>query len=152
MKPKLFVILAVIGLLLVTSIACSKVEGSQNVQRNTHKNLEVTIDEFMQGKNVVRSMEINKGDTLTLILGSNPSTGFRWTENAQISDPAVMKQTKHEFVVPAIKDPQPGAAGKEVWNFDSLKAGTTKISAEYSRPWEGGEQGEWTFDLTVIVK
>jgi hypothetical protein len=23
---------------------------------------------------------------------------------------------------------------------------------EYSRPWEGGEQAEWTFNLTVTVK
>jgi hypothetical protein len=28
----------------------------------------------------------------------------------------------------------------------------TIYTMEYSRPWEGGEKGEWTFTLTVIVK
>jgi len=45
-----------------------------------------------------------------------------------------------------------GAPGKEVWTFKALKKGTTKIAMEYSQPWEGGEKGGWTFNLTVVVK
>jgi len=45
-----------------------------------------------------------------------------------------------------------GAPGEEVWTFKALKKGTSTIALEYSRPWEGGEKGEWTLNLTVIVK
>jgi len=50
------------------------------------------------------------------------------------------------------KSPAPGTPGKEVWTFKTLKKGTTEVSMEYSRPWEGGEKAEWTFDLVVTVK
>ena len=104
----------------------------------------------MQTKNIVRTLEMQRGDTLTLALGSNPTTGFKWTEQTQISDKTIVDQTGHEFVEPAAN--VLGAAGKEVWTYQALKTGTTQISAQYSRPWEGGAKAEWTLDLTVTVK
>jgi len=91
------------------------------------------------------------GDSFTVTLCSNATTGFKWSESAKISDPAVVQQIGHEFVSPKAKGVV-GAAGKEVWTFKALKKGTSTISLEYSRPWEGGEKGEWTFNLTVVVK
>ena len=35
---------------------------------------------------------------------------------------------------------------------EALKKGTTSLSLEYGRPWEGGEKGVWTFELIVTVK
>jgi hypothetical protein len=31
-------------------------------------------------------------------------------------------------------------------------AGTAVISASYDRPWDGGEKGAWTLELTITVK
>ena len=45
-----------------------------------------------------------------------------------------------------------GAAGKEVWTFEAIKKGTTKVRMEYSQPWEGGLKAEWTYTLTVTVE
>ena len=45
-----------------------------------------------------------------------------------------------------------GTPGQEVWTFEALKKGSSTVSLEYDRPWEGGEKGEWTFELTVVVK
>jgi inhibitor of cysteine peptidase len=61
-----------------------------------------------------------------------------------------VEQTGHEYVAPT--SDLMGAPGKEVWTFKALEKGTTIIAMQYSRPWEGGEQAEWTFSLTVIVK
>jgi inhibitor of cysteine peptidase len=84
-------------------------------------------------------------------LGSNQTTGFQWSEQAQVSDSTVLKQTSHEYVVPDSK--LVGASGQEVWNFRALKAGTATISMAYSRPWEGGEEkDEWTYTLDVTVE
>jgi len=42
------------------------------------------------------------------------------------------------------------------WGFSmeiqALKKGASTIYVEYGRPWKGGEKGEWTFRLPVVVK
>jgi inhibitor of cysteine peptidase len=83
-------------------------------------------------------------------LCSNPTTGFQWSKNADIADETVLQQYEHNSIPPEGTEVI-GTAGKDVWSFKSMKAGTTTISFEYSRPWEGGEKGEWTFELNVVV-
>ena len=112
--------------------------------------LEISCDEFMKDKHFTWDVHVTPGDSLTVTLCSNPTTGFKWSESAQIGDETVLKQTDHKFIPPE-KD-IPGAAGKEEWTFKVLKAGKTEAFLEYSRPWEGGEKGEWTFKMTVVVK
>ena len=111
---------------------------------------EVPCDEFMNTGNVTRELEVNAGDLFTVALCSNPTTGFQWSETAQIGDAAIAEQTGHRFIPPG--EQLIGAAGQEIWTFQALQPGTTTIAMEYSRPWEGGEKAEWTFGLTVTVK
>ncbi len=40
----------------------------------------------------------------------------------------------------------------ETEGFKALKKGSSTIYLEYSRPWEGGEKGEWTCTVNVVVK
>lgn len=117
--------------------------------------VEVPCDELANQKNVTRQVEVGVRDTLTVSLCSNPSTGFAWSESAQISDLTIVQQTDHKYVAPTATSgttPATGTPGQEVWTFKALKQGTSTIYVEYSRPWEGGEKGEWTFRLTVVVK
>ena len=114
---------------------------------------ETYCDEFYNNKRISEAIEVNMGDTLVVVLCSNPTTGFQWTEEAQISDTGVLEQVNHEFVGPESEPPPPpGTPGLETWRFKTLKQGTSTIYVEYSRPWEGGEKGEWTYKLTVTVK
>ena len=46
-----------------------------------------------------------------------PSTGYRWTEDAQISDTAVLVQTGHLAI--ASPTAGPGSAGTEMWTFSA---------------------------------
>jgi len=110
----------------------------------------------MKGQHFTWEVEVNAGDEVTVTLCSNPTTGFQWTELAQISNETVLKQTDHKFVPPpkgaGDTPPPPGTPGEEVWTFKALKKGESTISIEYSQPWEGGLKGEWTFLATVTVK
>jgi predicted secreted protein len=165
MKAKLVTCLVMIGL-LISVAACSSVQAAPNsvpkytppptaIQKVAQQTVEATIDEFTQNRNLSRTIEINKGDSLSLVLGANPTTGFSWQEQAQVSDKAVLEQTEHNYIEPVGKDgqaPVMGAPGKDVWVFKSLKTGASEVSLNYSRPWEGGEKGEWAFKLTVVVK
>ncbi len=117
--------------------------------------VDVSCDDFTEQQHLSKSVEVSTGDTLTVTLCSNASTGFQWVEPAQVSDKGVLRQTGHEFITPGEKDgepPAPGTAGQQQWTFEALRKGTTEVAMEYSRPWEGGEKGEWTFTLTVVVK
>lgn len=142
MKAKLVLICAV-GVLSLFLFACAPVARQASV--------EVSCDDFSQQNHITKQVEVGAGGTLTVTLCSNQTTGFMWSETAQISDQSVLQQTDHRFVPPEAEGVV-GAAGREVWTFNALKKGTSTVSVEYSRPWEGGEKGEWTFNLTVTVK
>ena len=141
MKSKLILTCAVVAASLCL-FACTPRQAS----------VDVSCDEFYEQNHISKEVDVAVGDSFTVTLCSNPTTGFQW-ESAQISDQTVLQQTDHKFVPPPERpEPVEGEAGKEVWTFKALKKGTTEVSLEYSRPWEEGEKGEWTFVLTVTVK
>jgi len=114
--------------------------------------VEASCDDFMKLKHISKEVEVNPGESFTVTLCSNPTTGFQW-ESAKISDQAVLQQIEHRFVSPESEPPPPpGTPGQEIWTFKALKEGNSTISIEYSQPWEGGIKAEWTFALTVAVK
>jgi len=140
-KTKLILVCAV-GVLSLLLLACAPVAKQASV--------EVSCDDFSQQPHLSKQVEVAAGGTLTVTLCSNPTTGFEW-ESARISDQAVLQEVDHRFESPETENIV-GAAGKDVWTFKALKKGMSTVSMEYSRPWEGGEKGEWTFNLTVTVK
>ncbi len=142
MKSKLILVCAVVAISLCL-FACLPTSKQVSV--------EVSCDDFTKQQHISQEAEVAVDGSLTVTLCSNPTTGFLWVESAQISDQTVLQQTDHRLVSPEAEGVV-GAAGTQVWTFKALKKGTSTISMEYSRPWEGGEKGEWTFNLTVTVK
>ena len=143
MKIKVILICTVVALSLGV-FACSPTSKQASV--------EVSCDDFYEQNNISKEVEVAVDGSLTVTLCSNPSTGFKW-ESANISDQNVLKQVDYKFVSPESEPPPPpGTPGQEIWTFKVIKKGTSTVSIEYSRPWEGGEKGEWTFNLTVMVK
>jgi inhibitor of cysteine peptidase len=142
MKSKLIPVCIVVALSLCLS-ACMPTSKQVSVA--------VSCDDFMGQNHISQEAQVAVGGSLTVTLCSNRTTGFEWVESAEISDQTVLQQTDHRFVPPE-ETGVVGAAGTQVWTFQALKKGTSTISMEYSRPWEGGEKGEWTFNLTVTVK
>ena len=144
MKSKLMLICVVVAASTFL-IACTSAPKEASV--------EVSCDDFYKQAAIGEEVEVAAGDSFTVTLCSNPTTGFQWSESAQISDASVLQQEDYKFVSPESEPPPPpGTPGQSIWTFKALKKGTSTISMEYSRPWEGGEKGEWTFVLTVVVK
>ena len=140
---KLIIITAFVLLILSLGlIACSTA---------TEKSVEVSCNDFGTQPHRNKQINVAAGNTFTVALCSNPSTGFHWSESAQISDQTIVQQTSHKFV-PLETPDIVGASGKEVWTFKALHKGTNTIIMEYSQPWENGEKGNWTFNLTVVIK
>ena len=111
--------------------------------------VEISCDQFQDSHHSMNEIDLGVGDTVTIDLCSNPTTGFQWEENPDISDTSVLEQTSHEFIPPGTD--VPGQAGREVWVFTTMKKGVSTVSFEYSQPWEGGMKSEWTYTLTVTV-
>lgn len=151
MKAKILVAIALL-LAMVSATACTA--ASAGTPENTNQGMkEITIttsDEFDQNQHIQKEVEIAKGENLVVTLFSNGTTGFSWDENAQIADMDIIQQLKHDVI--DAETNVLGAAGAEQWTFQAKNAGKTTVHLEYSRPWEGGEKGVWTFDLTVTVK
>jgi inhibitor of cysteine peptidase len=151
MKKSRFALLIVISILVITFLACAPAATTPPAPPAPEPvSVTVTCDQFSQNANIVRDVTVVPGAVITVTLCSNPSTGFSWGEQAQISDKEVLKQTSHKTVAAATS--MPGAPGSQVWTFEGLKAGIASASFSYSRPWEGGEKNVQTFVLNVTVK
>ncbi|MBA7647795.1 hypothetical protein ES703_55574 [subsurface metagenome] len=137
MKTRLIVLTSIIAVMSLCLFGCSPAAPSQ-----------VSVDESHNGKKV----EIAVAGTLTVTLESNPTTGFQWSESADISDQTVLEQVDHQFVSPPEDTGMVGAPGKEVWTFKALKKGSSTISMEYRRPWEEDVEPGKTFTLSVVVE
>ena len=106
---------------------------------------ELSVDESYSGKEVI----LAPSGTLTISLVSNPSTGYSWDKEADISDPSVIEQTSHDYE--ASKVPVVGAPGLQVWTFKALGPGTSTISMQYKSPTVSSKAAE-SYSLTVNVK
>ncbi|MFC2032141.1 protease inhibitor I42 family protein [Chloroflexota bacterium] len=145
MKIRLPILMLTAITVLMLAVACAA--PSQKAW------VEVDCDEFYNNHHIEQILQVQLGETFEVKLCSNPTTGFRWSEEAQISDSTVLRQENHEFIGPESEPPPPpGTPGQEVWTLNALKEGSSKILFEYSRPWEGGEKGEWTCTVNVVVK
>ncbi|HEY93705.1 MAG TPA: DUF3221 domain-containing protein [Dehalococcoidia bacterium] len=111
---------------------------------------EVTCDEFASNPHITKEVEITFPGSLVVSLCANPSTGYAW-EKVKIENESIIYQTERNHVSSEAVGVV-GVSEKEVWSFNSGSSGTTTLIFEYSRPWEGGEQDEWTVGLTVVVK
>jgi len=132
---------------LMPSPCCSSPESPEFM---CDVEVELSREDFRTQPNYSGRVYLRIGGELTVILCSNPSTGFSWPESAQISDQAVLVQIDHKWLPPA--NDLIGADNQQVWTFETLNVGSSTIYLEYSQSWESGIKAVWTFRLTVVVK
>jgi len=64
----------------------------------SYTTISISIDTFQNQPHIDAVMNAAVGEELTVTLGSNPTTGFRWSEFAEISDETIVQQTSHKYV------------------------------------------------------
>jgi predicted secreted protein len=111
----------------------------------------VTCDQFSKQANIIQDISVKMGSRVTLSLCSNPTTGFQWSEKAQIGNPQVLEQKSYKFEAPASTG-MVGVPGNAVWTLEAMGLGTSTVYLEYSRNWQGGEKAVQTFKLNVTVQ
>lgn len=119
-------------LVTVAMLVSSMLVGCAFESRNppTDKILQVPMDDVLTQSVITQNITLPVGNTLTVKLGSNYTTPYRWTADTKIGDSTIVKQTDHRFVQPTTD--ALGAPGTEVWTFTALKPGTTTITTNYT--------------------
>ncbi len=152
-RVKWYLVLLLVGILLLVGGCTDEppVPPVIPVTPTQYSSISIPIEEFPNPPYIEAVMHAVVGEELTVTLGSNPTTGFQWLEDAEISDESIIKQVSHEFVGPGIDKP-PGTPGEEVWTFEALKKGTVTTFLEYSRPWIEEDVDHWTVTITTTIK
>lgn len=124
-------ILAALAVMLLTA-ACTSTPS------------EMTVTEANNGQ----AVQVNSGQTLTVNLEANPSTGYSWEVsaiNANILQQAGDPEFKSDSTLV-------GAAGKQLLHFKVLAKGEGKLELVYHRPWEKDKPPERTFSINVTAQ
>ena len=78
-------------------------------------------------------VELAVGESATLELEANPTTGYQWEPSAE-PDAAVIRIVSDTYVAP--DSAAMGAGGTQRIVIEGVAAGTTTLELRYVRPWE----------------
>jgi inhibitor of cysteine peptidase len=95
-----------------------------------------------------KQINVKAGDTITLILESNPTTGYSWQVMAMDGN-VLTELGESEYK----SDGQnvPGTGGTETFRFKVVESGKTTLELGYMRPWESVQPLE-TFAIQVVIQ
>lgn len=93
-----------------------------------------------------QQITVTQGQTFTIRLPANPSTGYQWKPTFDTNALSLRDQT---FVSNATNTRLVGVGGTDLFTFQTLRAGTTSITFDYISP--GGQTTQST-SYTVIVR
>jgi predicted secreted protein len=79
-----------------------------------------------------KTLSLTSGQTFSIILDSNPTTGYAWKLIA-MPDPAIVRFESRDFIPSSSRL---GAAGEEVWRFRTIGPGYQRIEFHYIRSFE----------------
>ena len=144
MKTRLLVMVVIVVSAAV--VGCISGPGS----RPASKTIQVSMDDVLKQSVIGQDVTLAVGGTFKLMLGSNHTTPYDWTADARIGDPAILKQTSHDYV--RSDSAAMGAPGAEVWMFTALKAGTTTIVTDYTSIVGSDPMPACTFTARVTVQ
>ena len=98
-----------------------------------------------------RTLHLDRGDTFTVLLVTNPTTGFLWKLGTPPYDEKVMIMRGDKYIQPD-EQLRCGAPGKRSLTFLAEGSGRTGLRLIYVRPWEKNKKPVKEFNLMVIVK
>ncbi|WP_277960696.1 protease inhibitor I42 family protein [Pseudomonas sp. RIT-To-2] len=95
-------------------------------------------------------LKLVNGQTLTLTLPSNPTTGYRWL--MQNPAPAVLRVLSPEVYSNPEDAGLVGAAGQSTWRFQAKAAGQGQLLLVLQQPWAPEVKPVQVFDCAITVK
>lgn len=94
-------------------------------------------------------LEATAGSEFTIVLESNPTTGYHW-DIAGESDGNIVQLVFREYK--GDEPVMPGSGGVDIWTFKAVNTGETHITLGYYPPSNDPVDPQQTETFTVIVK
>ena len=89
---------------------------------------------------------VDEGDTISIILSSNASTGYRWELDTGELDEDIVSDTSAQYYQGGYAL---GSGGTEQWLFKAEEPGTTTIRLEYKRSGDTSPTDVFEVEITV---
>ena len=93
-----------------------------------------------------QAIEVAVGGQFTIVLESNPTTGYEWEANY---DNNLLKLVKSDYQQGEAKQGMVGAGGKQYFTFEGLKKGDAQVTLVYKRSFEQGSAEQKVFNVSV---
>ncbi|CAG1006320.1 hypothetical protein ANAEL_03410 [Anaerolineales bacterium] len=104
----------------------------------------------LQVTNPQQPIEVDAGNEFSLILESNPTTGYHWDIVGNL-DSGTIEFVKSEYTSTSAPN-LVGGGGLDTWTFKAISAGETHITLGYYPPSNDPVDPQQTVTFTVIVK
>lgn len=100
--------------------------------------------------NSADSGAIKVGDTFTIRLEANHTTGYSWSLADNKSD--IVEKVSDVYEPYETAGNVVGSGGTEIWTFKAVAKGQATLNFQYTRPWEKGIPPVKAETYTIIVK
>lgn len=96
-------------------------------------------------------VEVEQGRTTSVMLRSNPSTGFSWGLAEPLPEGSPVEISIRLSTAEPASSPRCGTPGHTIVEFRGLRPGTERVCLLYRRPWEKGKKParELSFEVRV---
>jgi inhibitor of cysteine peptidase len=94
-----------------------------------------------------KTVSVRKGDTVTLQLPENPTTGYRWSLDQH--DPSALEPMQKPSFEPG--GPALGAGGGRTFTFLAKTSGESDLALNLRRPWEDRSSAQNAFRVKVQI-
>jgi inhibitor of cysteine peptidase len=97
-----------------------------------------------------QAINVNLNQDFTIALQANPTTGYDWQP---VFDAGLLSQVKKDYQQDDHSGKQlVGSGGTDFFTFKGLKAGETKITFTYYRPWETPKAEDKQQVFNIVIK
>lgn len=94
-------------------------------------------------------ISVNAGETIMIVVESNPSTGYHWEVVGDLNENIVLFASRdYTATVPVLI----GSGGVDVWTFKAVSAGETQITLGSYPPGVDGGEPEQTVTFSIVVQ
>lgn len=94
-------------------------------------------------------VQLHTGQSFTVSLSSNPTTGYRWT--IQDSAGGVLRSLGPEVYTSSEDGQLLGSGGQSTWRFEAFAAGNGRLRLTSQQPWEPEAEPAQVFDCPITV-
>jgi predicted secreted protein len=100
-----------------------------------------------------KAFTVSVGDTVTVVLAGNPTTGYEWATDMSEADTALLEPAGDPvYVADTVDTNIVGSGGKYTFTFTAAAKGEAELSLKYWRSFEEDVEPIQSFTATITIE